>query len=149
MTIRRLARCERGAQLIEFSLAFPLLLLVAIGIVDFGFLFQRLEVVTNAAREGARVAILPGYSEDTARARVNQFLTASGVTGTPSVSFQPPVGVDVGGVCITLTGVTVSLPHTYGAVGPLMGLFGSTSLTTTSLNATAWMRYEGPAVACP
>ena len=32
-----------------------------LGIIDFGFLFQRYEVVTNAAREGARVAILPGY----------------------------------------------------------------------------------------
>ena len=40
---------------------FPTLLLVMLGIIDFGFLFQRYEVVTNAAREGARVAILPGY----------------------------------------------------------------------------------------
>ena len=40
---------------------FPLLLFVILGIVDFGFLFQRMEVVTNAAREGARIAVLPGY----------------------------------------------------------------------------------------
>jgi hypothetical protein len=50
---RRLA-CEKGAELIEFALVFPLLLLVMFGIMDFGLLFQRYETVTNAAREGAR-----------------------------------------------------------------------------------------------
>ena len=52
----------RGAELIEFAFIFPLLLLVCLGIVDFGLLFQRYEVLTNAAREGARVAVLPGYT---------------------------------------------------------------------------------------
>lgn len=56
----RRVRSERGAELIEFALVFPVLLLVVLGIVDFGFLFQRMEVVTNAAREGARIAVLPG-----------------------------------------------------------------------------------------
>ena len=60
-------RSERGAELIEFALVFPTLLLVMLGIIDFGFLFQRYEVVTNAAREGARVAILPGYSMPTSK----------------------------------------------------------------------------------
>ena len=39
----------------------PLLLLVLFGIIDFGFMFQRYVVLTNAAMEGARVGILPGY----------------------------------------------------------------------------------------
>ncbi len=54
-------RGERGAALVEFALALPLLLVVLAGIVDFGFVFQRYEVITNAAREGARLATLPGY----------------------------------------------------------------------------------------
>ena len=45
---------ERGAELVEFALVFPMLLLVMLGIMDFGFLFQRYEVLTAAAREGAR-----------------------------------------------------------------------------------------------
>ena len=48
--------------LIEFALVFPMLLLVMLGIIDFGRLFQRYEVLTNAAREGTRVAVLPGYN---------------------------------------------------------------------------------------
>ena len=36
---------------------------------EFGFLFQRYVVLTNAAVEGARVATLPGYSDEDAIAR--------------------------------------------------------------------------------
>ena len=43
----------------------PLLLLVLFGIIDFGFMFQRYVVLTNAAMEGARVGILPGYRSPT------------------------------------------------------------------------------------
>ncbi len=56
-------RSEDGAQLVEFALVLPLLLLVVLGIAEFGFIFQRYEVITNAAREGARLAVLPGYTE--------------------------------------------------------------------------------------
>ena len=54
-SIKARLRSERGAELIEFALVFPVLLMVVLGIVDFGFLFQRMEVVTYAAREGARL----------------------------------------------------------------------------------------------
>ena len=79
---RSLWACERGAELVEFAFVFPTLLLVMLGIIDFGFLFQRYEVVTNAAREGARVAILPGYADADVQARVNQYLSAAGLTPT-------------------------------------------------------------------
>ena len=52
---------ERGAELIEFALVFPLLMMVVLGCVDFAFVFHHNEVITNAAREGARVGSLPGY----------------------------------------------------------------------------------------
>ena len=52
LTSGRGPRSERGSQLIEFALVLPLLLLVVLGIMDFGLLFQRYEAVTNAAREG-------------------------------------------------------------------------------------------------
>ena len=60
ITLQKRRRGERGAALVEFALAVPLLLVVIAGIVDFGFAFQRYEVITNAAREGARMATLPG-----------------------------------------------------------------------------------------
>ena len=53
-------RSQAGAELVEFALVLPIMLLVFGGIVDFGLLLQRQQVVTNAAREGARLAVLPG-----------------------------------------------------------------------------------------
>ena len=58
----RLRAQERGAELVEFALALPLLLVVFGGIIDFGLLLQRHQVLSNAAREGARLAVLPGYT---------------------------------------------------------------------------------------
>jgi Flp pilus assembly protein TadG len=52
---------DRGAELVEFALLLPVLLFVMAMMVEFGFLFQRYEVITNAAREGARMAALPEY----------------------------------------------------------------------------------------
>ena len=85
-------RSEDGAQLVEFALVLPLLLFVVLGIAEFGFIFQRYEVVTNAAREGARIAVLPGtirHQPDAIRARVRAYIQASRVPvtgGTPPAS---------------------------------------------------------------
>lgn len=142
---------ETGAELIEFALVLPLLLLVILGIIDFGFLFQRYEVITNAAREGARVAVLPGYEDADVVARVDQYLTAGGLTGVhdpPVIGHPPPVAV--GSYCAAVTSVTVTYPHTYSFVGGIASYFGGGALAArNSLRATAEMRNEVPAVGCP
>ena len=147
---RRLA-CDKGAELVEFALVLPLLLLVMFGIMDFGLLFQRYETVTNAAREGARIAVLPGYGAPDVRARVNQYLAASGLTPLPAsaIAYTLPQALNVGGACVTITGVRVDYPHQYLFIGNIIGLFGGSGFTTTTLTATARMRYEGAAAACP
>src|SRR5882672_6276307 len=97
-------RCcsETGAELIEFALVFPLLLLVVLGIVDFGFLFQQYEVVTNAAREGARIAVLQDYTPDDASARAKAYLTAAGLTDVAATAtVDPPVTVPIGASCMS------------------------------------------------
>jgi Flp pilus assembly protein TadG len=47
---------ERGQTLVEFSMILPLMLVLLFALVDFGRGFHTWLVVTNAAREGARVA---------------------------------------------------------------------------------------------
>ena len=47
---------EAGAELIEMALTLPLILLVLLGLSDFGFLFQKYKVINNSAREGVRYA---------------------------------------------------------------------------------------------
>ncbi|PYR46146.1 MAG: hypothetical protein DMF95_19070, partial [Acidobacteria bacterium] len=76
---------ERGAVLIEFALVLPLLLVLFAGMFDMGLAFQRYQAVTNAAREGARMAVLPGYSDTDVEGRARAYLAASGVPGTPTI----------------------------------------------------------------
>ena len=52
----RLGGC-RGAQLVEFALVLPLLVVVVVGIADFGAGYALKDKLANAARDGARVAV--------------------------------------------------------------------------------------------
>ena len=142
---------DRGAELVEFALCFPLLLLVCLGIMDFGLLFQRAEVLTNAAREGARVAVLPGYQNADVTARVTQYLqgtslSSATVTITPVTETLTPALPN--GNCIVVKRVSVAYTHTYAFVGGIATYFGST-LGTKTLTATAAMREEGASGTCP
>jgi len=139
-SLRERCRSERGAELIEFALVLPVLLLITCGIFDFGFLFQRYEVLTNAAREGARMASLPGYTETDVQNRVNAYLTAGGVPGVATTS-RVFSSVTAGGRTFNVATVTVTYTYEYSFVGPIMSLFG-TALTTVPLQAVAVMRVE-------
>jgi Flp pilus assembly protein TadG len=127
--------------LIEFALTLPLLLLIIVGIVDFGFLFQKYQVLTNAAREGARMAVLPGYSTADVEGRVAAYLTAGGATGTPTTLVVPETLTTSGGTALTAIKVTVTLDHTFTFLGPFAAAFGGTFGTTT-LTAVSEMRTE-------
>ena len=133
-------RNERGAELIEFALVLPVLLLIVCGIFDFGFVFQRYEVLTNAAREGARMASLPGYTELDVQGRVSAYLTAANFPGTATTTlvFSP---VTAGGRTFNVATVTVSYTYRYAFVGPFMGMFGD-SLSSVALRAVSAMRVE-------
>ena len=140
---------ERGVEVIEFAVVLPMLLLLMTGIIDFGLLLQRYQVVTNAAREGARVAVLPGYTTADVQERVDQFLNAAGLTeaATPA-TVGTPEQIDVGGQCIIVRSVTVEYPYTYSAVGAVASYFDGTGFSRTGLQATATMRSELSAGAC-
>lgn len=49
---------EKGQGLLEFALILPVLLLVAVGLLDLGRAFFAAIVITNASREGARYLTL-------------------------------------------------------------------------------------------
>ena len=138
--VRALARDERGAELIEFALVFPILMLLLAGILDFGMLLRNYEVVTNAAREGARVAVLEGYDEDDVEVRVQEYLDASGLAGTPTVTLvNVPVTTPAG----TFTARSVTLDYTYqfAVLGGIGAFFGG-EFGSVPLQAVAVMRSE-------
>lgn len=145
---RSLWASETGAELIEFALVFPTLLLVLGGLMDLGFLFQRYEVVTNAAREGARVASLPGYQDADVQARVLAYMTAAGLTCSGCVTFGALQTVTVGSQCITVRPVTVAYDSQLLILGPVFSLMGGGDVKT--VRATSAMRREMAAVGpCP
>jgi hypothetical protein len=53
---RRRCRDDHAAQIVELAVSLPLLLVFVVGIFDFSGAFTLKQKVTNAAREGARVA---------------------------------------------------------------------------------------------
>jgi Flp pilus assembly pilin Flp len=165
--LKRFVRAQSGAEVIEFALTLPLMLLVVLGIIEFGFVFQQYEVITNAAREGARIATLPTYSANASvtqtnvRARVNQYLTAGGLStgsatiyggsGCPSAcTWLPVIDTIITGpppVCVKVFPVTVHYSHPVPFIGGIIRYFGRTFGTVT-LKATARMRNEVPSSAC-
>ena len=144
MRLRRF-RSERGAELIELALVLPILLLVFGGIVDFGLLLQRQQVVTNAAREGARLAVLPGYTSTDVQARVTQFVreglnsdSAAPVANLNLVTLSPGTGPS-----FQAAQVSVTLADRFLILGPIVSLAGGTgSFGTIALTATTTMRVE-------
>lgn len=57
-------RSEKGASLVEFALVAPLLLLLLLGMIEFGWLFGQYNEVRHAAREGARFAAVSNSDFD-------------------------------------------------------------------------------------
>jgi Flp pilus assembly protein TadG len=147
---------ERGQAIIEMALTLPLLLLIVLGMFDFGLMFQRYEVVTNAAREGARIGVLPDYSTGDATQRALDYLAVGGLNGTTRACGAAYAGGSrcAGAVVsdVTIAGsspaktvkqvtVTVEYDHSHVFVGPIIRLFGG-SLGTTRLRSVSTMRVE-------
>ncbi|HYN08001.1 MAG TPA: TadE/TadG family type IV pilus assembly protein [Vicinamibacterales bacterium] len=144
---RRLARfaSDKGAELIEMALVLPILLMIFAGIIDFGFMFQRYEVLTNAAREGARMGTLPGYSTTDVVNRVESYLFTSGLTDTHPTPIVLPGTATVGSGTIDTVTVIVWYHSQFTNLGPIAALVGGSGWTSITLKAASTMRLETPA----
>jgi Flp pilus assembly protein TadG len=144
---QRLARfaSDKGAELLEMALVLPILLMIFAGIIDFGFMFQRYEVLTNAAREGARMGTLPGYAPADIVARVNSYLTTSGLTAASPGPIVTNSTMTVGGSQIEVVTVTVFVHSQFANLGPIAALVGGSGWSSITLKAVSTMRLETPA----
>lgn len=144
MTIARARwRCEKGSELIEFALVAPVLILLLAGIFDFGMMFRSFEAVTNAAREGARVGVLPGYADVDVQTRVNDYLTVSGLTGPRTITVTA-ITQATGAGTFTARAVEVNYSYPFVVLGPIGSAFGG-SFGTIPLRAVSVMRTEASA----
>jgi hypothetical protein len=141
----RLRGC-RGAELVELALVLPLLLFVLAGIMDFGLLFQHYLVVNNAAREGARIAVLPGYAVSDVQNRAQDYVREG--VGDPAAVVNTTVvdvTIDPPGATPSFPAkqVTVQATYQFLLLGPIAILVGGGPFGEVMLTGRSTMRVEG------
>jgi len=129
---------ERGSSLIEVALTLPLLLLITAGIFEFGRAYQTQQVLTNAAREGARVAVLPNQPSGTAEARARLYLTAGQLPNAATATIDvAATTISIGGISTPGSKVTVSYPYSFMVLQPIARLVVANSNVGAPLTMTA------------
>ena len=104
-------RNRRGAAVVEFAVVVPIFLTLVFGMIEYGRMVMVQQIITNAAREGARVAILTTATTSSVTSTVTTYLTNVSITGeTVTVSPNPPTSAAAG------TGVTVTVSIPYSSV---------------------------------
>jgi Flp pilus assembly protein TadG len=133
---------DRGAAAVEFALLLPVLILLLFGIVEFGRALNAQITITQAAREGARLASL-----GTALATV-QTKTMAAATGLTIIqaNVTEPNGACAAGAGATGGFVIVKVAYTYtfiAQVGAIGKMYGPNSIgSTLSLTAQGYMPCE-------
>ena len=145
-------RREEGAALIETAFVLPIMLLVCIGILEFGRAYQTWQVVTNASREGARVAVLPEYPDASVTTRVKKFLKDGGLPAevvdsadTKVLITNTTIGVnEAGTITAPATTVKVQYPFAFMVLQPIAKLVvaDSTAGEAFKMAAITTMRNE-------
>jgi Flp pilus assembly protein TadG len=129
-------RDKKGQNLVEFALVVPLLLLLVIGIAEFGRAWMTKNILTGAAREAARIAAVPDnvtglWNGAAAIARGNQILSSASIPTTVSVVDSP-------------TGAFGDVTATASYLFPVAvaGFIPGLDCTTILLSSTTTMRRE-------
>ncbi|SFI34640.1 TadE family protein [Planctomicrobium piriforme] len=136
-----------GAVVVEMAIVLPIFMMVVWGIVEFGRAMMVGQLVTNAARYGAREAILDGSTNAVVTASVQQFLvdTVKGIKGsdvtvkvlvTPGTGNPDPKNDLATSRLKDICNVTVTIPYSKVAY------FSATFLKTASLRGSCSMRHE-------
>jgi hypothetical protein len=117
-------------------------------------------VITNAAREGARLATLTGYpcapADPVIQARIERYLleglrvtSLADVVPAGNISITcPDLTVALGGgasTTVPTARVSITYNHSFLLLGPVMGLIGANWGSSMGLVTTSQMRIEVPA----
>ncbi len=131
---------ERGASAVEFALVMPLLLLMLMGMIDFGMAINSQAVLGNAAREAARAGSF--NASDTAAAQtvaLNASATLKGAAPTVVVTCTTVAGSTIN--CGSAEGgdvVKVSMTYRYFWISPAILALPA----YTDMEASSQMRIE-------
>ena len=133
MRLRRADRRCRGTSAVEMALVAPLLIALIMGQLESSRLGMVAQLLTTAAREGCRVAVISGNTQAKVQARVEAVLTGSGInvgTVTPTAGWE---------TAVTGTPITVSFDVPYSQVSWLPTPY---YLKTAHIKVSATMNRE-------
>lgn len=134
---------EKGASLVEMALVTPFLMLLLLGVIEFGWLFGQFNEIRHAARDGARFAAVSepdldadsDFDEDDVLTAVCDALNLAS-SGSVDFELQQVTGSEIGDTA-TLT-LTMDTPSLSGA--PVISSF-----IPDSLSNEVTFRLEQPA----
>lgn len=131
-------RVRRAAAAVEFAIVAPLLFVIILGTIEFGRMMMVLELLNNAARNGARLGVVSGNDTAAVQQAVTDTLTSTSVSGATSTVQVNGTSADVNTAATgdTIT-VTVSVPASSVSWLPSALFLGGKTLTST-----ASMRHE-------
>ena len=118
---------RRGQGLVEFALVVPILLLIVLGAVELGRAWMTRNIMTGAAREAARIYVVPTGTQASADARAWQVLSSAGIN-----SSNASIGYLDNGAYSTCT---VTITHNFNAIfsGFIPGLDNLALASSTSM----------------
>jgi Flp pilus assembly protein TadG len=139
-------KSERGAALLEAAITLPMLLLIAVGIFEFGRAYQTWQILTNAAREGARMAVLPDPTPGNVETRVRDYMQAGQLSeaGTAAVDVNRSATMTVNGAPVSVSQVSIDYPFSFIVLQPVARLVAPTTSLggAVVMHAQALMRNE-------
>jgi len=127
---RNLLTQQKGQSLVEFALLLPILVVIVFSAIEFGRLWMTMNVLTGAAREGARVAAVTAPNPVLVQSAANNVLSAVNISGA-TVTVAGPNAANA----VTVT-VRINYTVLTGTIVP--GLSGTLQLTRS-----VSMRWEG------
>ena len=125
----RCRKSQKGQSLVEFALILPVFVVLLFGIMEFGRLWEMANVLTSAAREGARVAAVTSPDVSKATSAAQRVISAGNITQSVITVSGPNSSNEVT--------VTVSAAYTpmTGSIIPGLG--------PLSISRSTTMRWEG------
>jgi len=126
--------------LAEMAILLPVLMLLVVGIIEMSNAWRTFQVVTNAAREGAREGVLATSDETDIRTRVQRSLEGGGVAYDPdlvTVQCFSADGTFIGDGACSGSGqevrIRIDQPFTFRVLGVLADLVPITITSTTAM----------------
>jgi len=135
-------RGEEGTALLEAAITVPIILLISVGIFEFGRAYQTQQILVNATREGARLAVIEGTSQEAVFNRVNDYVKAGGLNELAAGDLDVQRNVAVGGT--TASSVEVRYQFSFMVLNPIIRLISPSATAGGSgvMKAATLMRNE-------